>query len=79
MVIAQSDENGIYISIRLNIFHSWWKRVCKVTLYILGRDIPCGMYDEFLLSIDDIDKLKKIVEYLEKQKLQEEQAKTNAI
>lgn len=60
------DEKGgdVYATIHLKP-DSFWKRIKNAIKYIFGHRSKYGDFDEFIFKSSDVDKLKKIVNYLE--------------
>jgi len=64
-VIFHYDENDkdVYVSVHLVQF-PWWKRLHRAFLYVLGKYVPFGNYEEILLKENDAQELQKIVDIL---------------
>jgi len=66
--IAKDEEDGVvYCHIHLSS-RPWWSRLYYGIKYIFGYKCRYGHWDEFLFNPQDVDKLKEIVELLEKHK-----------
>lgn len=60
------DDGQVYVDVLLNPEYRWWKRIIRAIKYIFGYRSKYGMFDEFILDKNDVPKLEKIIEYLNK-------------
>jgi len=63
-VLADFDDSGavITVSVQLNPFHPWWKRVYYAVRYALGDAYPPdGHWDTTLLSRQQTQELHQLV------------------
>ena len=68
IVIGKDEEDGVvYCHIHLSN-RPWWKRLYYGIKFIFGYKCKYGHWDEFLFNPNDVDKLKEIVDLLEKHK-----------
>ena len=52
------DDPGIYTSIFLNDWKSFWKRLIMGIKYIFGYKSRCGHWDCWLMKRGDVERLK---------------------
>lgn len=55
-----------YAHVHLNKL-PFWRRVKYAISYIMGQQSRYGAFDEFIFNPDDVGKLQKLVDYLNKQ------------
>lgn len=68
-IVIQKDEEDkvLYCSIHLSPL-PWYKRLINGIKYIFGYRCKYGDFDEFLFDEKHIDKLKKMINFLNKNK-----------
>ena len=62
--ILNEDEKEMYTSIFLNQYRNIFKRIWVALKYILGYKCRYGHWDNWILDINDVHKLKQMSETL---------------
>ncbi len=62
--VYDEEENEIYVSVFLSQYRNFFKRIWIGIKYVFGYKCRFGHFDEFILSLDDKEKLTKIVNQL---------------
>jgi hypothetical protein len=70
--VTGEKYNICYAHVHLSTYESFWKRVVHGVKFMFGYKSKYGAWDEFIFSPDDADKLQELVNYLKKQKDDEE-------
>jgi hypothetical protein len=64
--------NMCYAHVHLTTYESFWKRVVHGVKFMFGYKSKYGAWDEFIFNPNDADKLQELVDYLKKQKIDDE-------
>ena len=64
--------NMCYAHVHLTTYESFWKRVVHGVKFMFGYKSKYGAWDEFIFNPSDADKLQELVDYLKKQKIDDE-------
>lgn len=67
----EQKYNMCYVHVHLITHKSFWKRLIHGIKYIFGHKSKYGAWDEFIFNPNDADKLQELVDYLKKQKNEE--------
>ena len=69
MVVRWDDDDEfVYVNIHLKPL-PFFERLTNAINYLLGKRSRYGDFDEFILRVEDLPKVEKIVEFLKKQKI----------
>lgn len=60
------DWNEVYMTTHLSDCSNFWQRLKYAIKYVFGYKSRYGAFDEFIFRKEDAEKLKSIVDYLNK-------------
>ena len=63
------DEEEIYLHVQLNN-GKWYQRVWKAIKYVFGYKCKFGHFDEFIISSENYEHLKAMVNHIDRIKLE---------
>lgn len=55
------EDDGLYFSVHLNSFDSFWERLKSATKYLFGYHCRYGQWDEVILKRTDAEKLRDML------------------
>jgi hypothetical protein len=63
LVRFELDNDGdVYVSVRMNYWEPWWKRVWNAIRYIFKRDVAYGHFDVTMLREEDFARLHDLMD-----------------
>jgi|SRR5579871_2747589 len=56
------DDGDVYVSVRMNYWEPWWKRVWNAIRYVFKRDVAYGHFDVTMLREEDFARLHDLMD-----------------
>ena len=60
--VYDKTDNELYLSVFLNQYRSWWKRIYIAIQYVFGYKCKYGHWDNWTMTSGDASRLHKLLE-----------------